>query len=519
MSSDLTRRRLLQTTSALAATALSVGPYRARAQESRDEIVVRIERDIQNLDPARRIGAVEGNILKATMRRLTSFAPGDYTVVNDAAETIEQVDDTTIAFTLKKGIMFQQGYGEMTAEDVKFSFERFNDPAEGEEPATYAADWAALDHVEVTDTYSGRLILKNPAPALWLIALSDTSGSIVSKKAFEELGDQMKTQVIGTGPYMMSDWQPNQSVTLTADPDYLGDPPPIGTVILNVIAEPKTAQLAFRSGEVDFTKIDDAAAADTLSGEDGTEIITMDSINYVWIGMNVEKAPLDDLKVRQAIRLGLDVDAMILAGWNGAVSRANSLMAPGLVGAWPDAPVYQRDVEGAKALLAEAGFADGMTLKLTLLNKPYFQTAALVAQANLAEIGIQLDLEVLDGGTYWSMGEGEAGENLELSIQRFGGKVDPSFQTQWFTTDQIGSWNWQRWSSPEFDELEATAAATNDADARAASYVRMQELMDESSAYVWLTHEVNVFATKDWLQPAILANGDDWQYNYFTAGE
>ena len=515
MKSTLTRRKLLQSTASLGAISLTM--LGGRAFAAGRNVVVRIDRDMRNLDPAYRVGAVEGNILTATMRGLTGFKPGDYTVINDAAETIEQVDDTTIAFTLKKGIMFSDGYGEMTAEDVKFSFERFNNPGEGKEPSTYAKDWAALDHVEVTGTHSGKLILKNPAPAIWLIAISDSSGSIVSKKAYEEMGDKVTTRVVSSGPYTMSDWQPNRSITLTANPDYLGDPPKIAEIVLAVIEEPKTAQLAFRSDEVTFSKLDDVSAVDAMQAVAGTDVIKKDSINYVWIGMNVEKAPLDNLKLRQAIRMALDVDAMILAGWNGAVGRANALMAPGLVGYWADAPVYGRDVEGAKALMADAGFADGLTLRLTLLNKPYFQTAALVAQANLAEIGITLDLEVLDGGTYWSMGEGDAGKNLELSIQRFGGKVDPSFQTQWFTTSNIGSWNWQNWSSPEFDGLDQAAAATNDEAVRNDDYIKMQKLMDESSAYVWLTHEASVFVTKDWLKPAILANGDDWQYQYFTA--
>lgn len=515
MTATLTRRRLIQTSAAGAAALPFLTSHHAFA--ARDSITVRIERDIQSLDPARRIGTVEGNILRATMRRLAMFRPGTYEIENDAAETLEQVDETTIAFTLKPGIMFTDGFGELTAEDVKFSFERFNNPAEGEEPATYAKDWAALDHVEVTDSHSGKLILKNPAPALWLIGIADVSGCIVSKKAYEELGEQVKTRAIGAGPYRMSDWQPNQSITLTADPDYQGDPPAIPEIVLRPIQEPKTAQLAFRSDEVHFTKLDDPASAATLETVEGTEIIKQDSINYVWIGMNVEKAPLDDPKVREAIRKALDVDAMLLAGYNGTVGRAKSLLAPGLLGHWEEAPVTERDVEGAKALLTEAGHEGGFPLRLTLLNKPYFQTMALVAQANLAEIGIDLELEVLDGGTYWSMGEGEAGENLELSMQRFGGKADPSFQTQWFTTDQVGSWNWQRWRSEEFDRLNTEAESITDDAKRKELYIEMQKLMDESDAYVWLTHEVNIFATKDWLEPSILPNGDDWQYRHFKA--
>ena len=303
--------------------------------------------------------------------------------------------------------MFQQGYGELTAEDVKFSYERFNNPAAGAEPATYAKDWGALDHVEVIDTHTGRIILKNPAPALWVIALSDVSGCIVSKKAFEELGEKVKTTgVIGAGPYMLAEWKPNESITLRADPDYSGTPALIKEIVLRPIQEPKTAQLAFRSDELHFTKLDDPAGAEALADDQTAEIIKLPSINYVWVGMNVEKKPLDDVRVRQAIRMAIDVDQAILAGYNGTVTRANALMAPGLLGNWADAPVHQRDVEGAKKLLADAGITGGLDIRLTVLNQSHFVTIAQVIQANLAEVGINLNVEVLDGGAYWSHGRG-----------------------------------------------------------------------------------------------------------------
>ena len=511
----LTRRGLLQGSAVLGASSLLAGLPRA-AFAARDSVVVRVERDIQNMDPANRVGSVEGNILRAVMRRLVMFKPGIYEWEPDAAETITQVDDKTIEFKLKPGIMFQQGYGELTAEDVKFSYERFNNPAAGAEPATYAKDWGALDHVEVIDTHTGRIILKNPAPALWVIALSDVSGCIVSKKAFEELGEKVKTTgVVGAGPYMLAEWKPNESITLRADPDYSGTPALIKEIVLRPIQEPKTAQLAFRSDELHFTKLDDPAGAEALADDQTAEIIKLPSINYVWVGMNVEKKPLDDVRVRQAIRMAIDVDQAILAGYNGTVTRANALMAPGLLGNWADAPVHQRDVEGAKKLLADAGITGGLDIRLTVLNQSHFVTIAQVIQANLAEVGINLNVEVLDGGAYWSMGEGEAGENLELSLQQFGGKPDPSFQTQWFVSDQVGEWNWQRWKSPDYDKLNVEAESTTDEAKRGELYVQMQKLMDESAAYVWLTHEVNIFATKKWLKPSILPNGDDWQYRYF----
>ena len=170
-------------------------------------------------------------------------------------ESIKQVDEKTIEFTLKKGLKWEKDYGEVTAEDVKFSFERFNIKAEGGDLPTYAKDWGALDHVEVTDTYSGKIILKNPAPALWLIALADVSGCIVCKKAWEELGaEKMKTTSVGSGPYTLAEWKPNESITLRANPDYSGTAPPaFKEIVLRPIEETKTAQLAFRSDEVHFT--------------------------------------------------------------------------------------------------------------------------------------------------------------------------------------------------------------------------------------------------------------------------
>jgi peptide/nickel transport system substrate-binding protein len=513
MNFRLTRRRMLQGSAALGASTLATGWPRLAFAAGHERVVARIERDIQNLDPANRIGAVEGNILRAVQPRLAKFKPGVFEWEPDSAEKLEQVDDKTITFTLKKGIKWEKGYGEVTAEDVKFSFERFN-PAEGEKP-TYAKDWGALDHVEVTDTYSGKIILKNPAPALWVIALADVSGCIVCKKAWGELGDKLKTSSVGAGPYTLAEWKPNESVTLRANPDYSGPAPAVKEIVLRPIQEPKTAQLAFRSDELHFTKLDDPAAADALKDDASADIIKQPSINYVWIGMNVEKKPLDDIRVRQAIRLAIDVDQVILAGYNGTVTRANALLAPGLLGHWDDAPVYQRDLEGAKKLLADAGISGGLDLRLTLLNQSQYVTAAQVAQANLAEAGINLKLEVLDGGSFWSMGEGDAGKNLELSLQQFGGKADPSFQTQWFVSEQIGEWNWQRWSNADFDKLNAEAESTTDEAKRKELYIQLQKLMDDSAAYVWLTHEVNIFATKKWLKPAILPNGDDWQFRDF----
>lgn len=507
------RRTILKAGAAAGAVATLPFGFAGPASAEGDRLTVRIARDIQNLDPANRPSFIEGNVILAVCQRLIAFKPGTFEWEPDAAASIAQTSPTLIDFALKPGLAWHDGSGTMTAEDVKFSFERFRTPGPDGKLPQYAKDWEALDHVEVTGPLTGRIHLKSPAPALWLVTLPDSSGAIVSRSAFKADGGP-KAGLVGTGPMTFAGWEPNQRVTLRANPAWTGPRPGFPEIVLRPVADPKTAELALRAGELDFTGIDPASTRD-MERVPATRVISQDSINFVWIGINVEKPPFDNPKVREAMRMAIDIDQVILAAYDGAVERAKSLIAPPLLGHWPDAPVHKRDAAAAKRLLTEAGHRDGFPARITVLNTPAYRTAAVVVQAMLSEIGIAVEIEALDGGSFWSMGEGEQGRNLELSIQRFGGKADPAFQTQWFVSEQVGQWNWQRWKNADYDRLYAEAAATLDPAERARLYVAMQQLMDQSAAFIWLTHEVNVFAARDWLEPAILPNGDDLLYHRF----
>jgi peptide/nickel transport system substrate-binding protein len=515
-SGKLSRRSFIAGTFALAGTAMSI-PLDTRARPGAPgRVIVGADRDIRLLDPAYRTGSVEGNVLRAIYRRLIRFKPESLDYELDAAAEIRQVDPTRIEFSLRPGLRFPEPYGEMRAEDVRYSLERFlaRDATGGVSP--YARDWAALERIEVKGRYAGVIHLRRPAPALWRIALADSSGCILSRSAVEKLGDDFVRLPHGGGPYRIRRWTPNQELVLESNPEYEGAPAPLSEVVIRPIQEAKTGELALRAGELDFTALDPTVAR-KLEGASGTRVLRRDSLNYVWVGINVEKPPYTDLRVRQAIRKAIDVDAVLLAAYDGLAAPARAVLAPGLLGYWKDAPLHARDIAGARQLLTEAGLEPGFGAKLTLLNKPAYKTAAQVVQANLAEVGIRVQLDVHEAGTFWSLGKGRTGRDLELALQRFGGKTDPSFQTQWFVSDQVGLWNWQRWRSPEFDRLDETASATLDPDERSRLYVRMQKLMEESAAFVWLTHEANVFGARTWLQPAILPTGDDWQYWRFRS--
>ena len=288
-----------------------------------------------------------------------------------------------------------------------------------------------------------------------------------------------------------------------------------GVSVMKPIPELKTAELAFLGKELDFTQIDPVRAAD-IGKTPGTKIVNKPGIDYVWIGPNIEKPPFDKMEVREALRLAIDVEAILAGAYNGLAPRADALEAPGILGYWKDAPVHARDVEGAKALLAKAGLADGFKTRLTILNNSVYQAIAAIVQANLADVGIELDIDARDGGAYWALGENDASKELDLSMVEYSGKSDPGFQTQWFTTSQIGLWNWQRWSNKEFDDLQEKAGGTLDQAARAEMYIRMQKLMEDSAAFIWVTHNVYSFAMVDTLTPALLLSGGNWLLQDFV---
>jgi peptide/nickel transport system substrate-binding protein len=515
MSFILSRRQVLAGGSAVLA-AVTTGLIRPKfASAAHSRIVLRVERDLGNLDPGNRSGPVEANVLFACMQGLVGFKPGSTEWRLDAAEEIKQVSDTEIDFKLRPGIVFSGGYGPLTAEDVKFSFERFTKADAAGKKVAFADDWTALDHVEVTGPLEGKIILKSAAPALWIITLPDGSGRIMSKKAFEALGDKISSTVVGSGPYVLKEWKPREQFVLAANPDYKG---PISghfqEVVVKPIKEQKTSDIAFKAGEIDFESIDPVDKK-SFSELPETSVLDLPGIDYVWFGPNIEKKPFDDLRVRQALRLAVDVDAILAAAYGGLFPRANAIIAPNMLGYWAAAPVYKRDVDAAKKLLTDAGLASGFKTTLTCLSDAKYQAIAAVIQANVADVGIDLQINTLDAGAYWALGEKDGSKVLELSLVEYPGKFDPGFNMQWFTTAQVGLWNWQRWKSKEFDDLLDLGAKTTDVAQRNDIYIKAQKLMDESAAFVWVTHNVNTFASKRWLKPGVLPNGNNWLYTNF----
>jgi peptide/nickel transport system substrate-binding protein len=120
-------------------------------------------------------------------------------------------------------------------------------------------------------------------------------------------------------------------------------------------------------------------------------------------------------------------------------------------------------------------------------------------------------IDTHDSGTFWTLGDEKSGDSwkdLQLIYQRFSMNPDPSYATAWFTSDQVGVWNWQRWRSPEFDDLHKKALVERDPAKRDEMYKHMQDLMEDSGAYVFITHEANALIYRNGVAPALKPDGN-----------
>jgi peptide/nickel transport system substrate-binding protein len=512
-----TRRQVLAGSAALG-TALMMRP-RFSAAASGGILKVRDYSDIEVLDPMNLKSAPDNDVMRCIFNGLVSQKAGDAWGWDlDAAQEVKQLDDKHVAFTLRDDIGWTNGFGAMTAEDVKYSYERIANP-KNESP--YKDDWAVLDHVEVKDQRSGVIVLKEAFAPLWLSTLPASSGMIMCKAAVEKAGGKFTTTVpASSGRYMIKDWQPKQKTVLARNPGWKGAPAEFDEVHVFPIDDDKTAELGFEAGDIDFTWVS-VSSIERLekTPPKGGKIVRKPSLAYVWMGMNNEAKPFDNQKVRHAVQLAINVQDVLDAAYFGAAAPSTGIIAPGLVG-HREKNLYGHDPEKAKALLAEAGMPNGFECTLDILNKQERVNAAQAIQAQLADIGIKVTIQQHDSGTFWSLGDQKAGDSykkIQLILDRFSMEPDPSWATVWFTPEQIGVWNWERWNSPEFGELHKKALVELDPAKRDVMYKRMQDLMEESGSYVFLTHEVVGVLYRDTLAPAIWPNGTPIYYQFRKA--
>ena len=501
-------RRHFLAGAAAAATALTLRPGLSYAVDG-DTLIVRGASDIEILDPAFQNGLMEeeiGRCLFVSLNRLDDVREG----VNwkpYAASELKQKSPTEIEFTLQDWLVWTGDFGPVTAEDVKFSFERVANP---DNASAWAYAFDALKEVEVTGERTGIIHLKAPSAAFWVTTLPYYMGHIVCKKAVEAAGGRFTTEVpASAGPYLIEKWVPKQSLTLVSNPAWKGEKPTFAKVQFQIVTDDEAAALAYESKAIDFAKI----SLYTLSTyktalPEKTSLIQMDGTRLSWLAINVNNPKLADEKIRRAIQYAIDVSQIMDGSYSGLAAPATGVVPPALVG-HREAILYPADAAKAQELLDEAGVS-GLTLELAAQNDKTSQLTCQIIQALLGAVGITVDIKAYDDGVYWTLGDKTAGDTwktLELVLMNFAGGVDPSENLTWFRPVQVGVYNWSQFDSPEFEKLYQEGNAETDQEKRGAIYRRMQDLMEESGGFVFITHETFAAVAREGLRPCILADG------------
>ncbi|MER8570268.1 ABC transporter substrate-binding protein [Mesorhizobium sp. M0924] len=499
------RRQVLAGAGVLATTAaLGLKPAAVLAAVD-GTLKVRVRSDLQSLDPGYFVGTdIEAGIIYACLPRLAVTirdAAGNWGWrASDNVENIEIVDQTHIVFSLKPGQMWSGDLGELTADDVKYSFERL-----------LTSDWkdkfSSIERVDVKDKYSGVIILKDVFPGLFLTGLANYPAAILPKAAMTNIKDgRFTTDLPGQlGPYTLVSWTANQKAVLKANPQWKGKKPAFSEIEMLVVADRKSAELAFEAHEVQLTEVSaETAARYRSSPPANAKLIELPGFTYTWMGMNTEHPKLQDPRVRKAIQRAVDVTSVLQGAYSGLAPKAFGVVFGGVVGHRGKSN-YKYAPDEARSLLKEARVS-GLSLSLVVLTSEEAHVAAAqIIQANLADVGIEVNIVPTNGGVYWNLGQESKGDDwkkLEMWIMEFSGEPDPAGILQWFKKDQIGIWNWERWSDPEFEDLWSKGLVEQNADKRAPICVRMQEIMEDTGAYCWLTFPPSFCVSSDKVGPA-----------------
>jgi peptide/nickel transport system substrate-binding protein len=478
-----------------AATGVALGAFGAPAGIARAERValagtaattldLRSRDDFGSADPAFSATGLDNQSQQCVFEGLLSFVPDTSRTAKNLVELWEpSKNGLQYRFRLKQGVMFHHDYGELTAADVKFSFERIAGLTKPNLNSPYDDDWGELEAVKVNGKYDGTIVLKNQYAPLLNTTIPYIAGMVVSQKAVTELGKAFAHKPIGTGPYEFTSWSPKQQLVLSRFDQWHGAPKPEwDEIVFHIISEEQTALVGLQTGELDAAPVD-ATSAKSFENKSGFQVVNRSTLNYAWIGMNQLEPKLRDINVRQAIRYAIDVPSIIEAGFEGEVRRATSVLAPGMpLGYWRDAPVYNRNVTKAKAFLNRAANPPTSLTFTTYLSQESAKTVAEIAQANLKDIGLEVSIITKD-----QIAPGKFLRDQQLFYLTYSGIApDPVFATRWFRCNEFDQWNWMYWCNRRFDTLDKAAVTTVDKERRNRMYIQEQKLWDQAVNSVWI---------------------------------
>jgi peptide/nickel transport system substrate-binding protein len=468
------RRRWSRAALAVAVIGLSAA-CRSATMRAEGPIVVGLASSPTNLDPAVGLDESSQRVHALLYSALLKFGP-DLRVIPDLAVRFGTTDYQNYEAEIPAGVRFHNGR-EMTAEDVAYTFRRFLNPAlvSGRKGA-----YRDLERVDIVNRYTVRFHLRAPSGSF---PANLTNMGIVP----EGSGVELARAPIGSGPYRLVDFVPDDHVALAPFAGYYRGAPANAGITFKVVPDDTMRGLELRKGDVDLVVNDlSPDLIDNLSHEPTMQVITAPGCDYAYVGLNLQDPILRDRRVRQAIGYAIDRQAIVRY-----LRRGQARVAIGIVPdmSWafaPDMPHFVHDPARARALLDEAGYrdpdGDGPRPRLRLTFKTstseIYRLQAAVLQQQLAEVGIALELHSYEFATLFA--DVQTGNFQMYTLVFTGGSVaDPDILRRVFHSAQAPpvGFNRGRYANPEVDRLLDLATGSFTEADRRRNYVAAEVLI------------------------------------------
>jgi peptide/nickel transport system substrate-binding protein len=436
-----------------------------------------MQADPTSLDPQKQSLTAIWKVCEHIYSQLTKIQP-DLSVAPELAESWTVSDDgLTYTFKLRQGVKFHNGRP-VVAADVKYSYERLVDPATA---ATAASNLASMASIEAPDDATVVVTLKSRDASFLSTIGSGISCAIIPKEVVEA-NDDLSQVAVGSGPFKFVEYVPNTRVTLEKNAEYWEEGLPYVDGLELLIAPEDTARTtALVSGTVDFIEYVPSKDIETLEADDSITLAGNAIMQIRMIGFNLRKEPFNNPKVRQAINMAVDRTAVVDASLFGHGTPTVTFFPNGY---WAQLPkeVPAPDIEGAKALMAEAGYGDGFKTTITgWAQYDFLKNAAIVVQEQLKQIGIDAELNLVENATM--IDQVYTTYEYDMAVTGNSGFVDPSqLLDDAFKSGSSG--NFTGYSNPQVDDLLNQGINETDQAKRAEIYQQVQEILLQDLPWV-----------------------------------
>ena len=447
---------------------------------------VRFYDDPGGFDPANLFRIEVENIAFNVYSGLTTYEPEHGKLMPDLAESWETPDPTTYNFKLVKNAKFHKGFGDVTAQDVLYSYNRILDPATA---ATYRAEFNNVDSMSAPDPYTVQIKLKRPDANFIHQVANYHQGQVVSRAAIEKFGADYKFNPIGTGPFVFDSFTPSQQIVLTRHADYFKTPATLERINFRIIKDDQTAAIALQNGEVDLAmRISDDQPLRSVMNDSRFTLNSLTGYAVSLTIFNLENQYLKDQRVRSAYAQSIDYETVVKAT-TPLTSKAWYNLLPEWMDVFSaDVPKYPYDEAKARQLLAAAGYASGFSLKQPTTA---VSDSTQLIQSYLNKVGIKPEFSIVDTPTY--NGIRTRGE-FDIS-----GRLTPAINpdTIFFSylhPDNIApkGLNGARYNNPQVTQLLESARAEQDFERRKSLYAQVQKIALADLPY-WPTTAGAVF--------------------------